>query len=36
MWEDEANKIGGRWKIRLNKNFTNIIWENLILAMIGE
>lgn len=36
MWEDEANKNGGRWLIRLNKGFSNKIWEDLILAMIGE
>jgi translation initiation factor 4E len=36
MWEDEANKNGGRWVIRINKGYANKIWEDLILAMIGE
>lgn len=36
MWEDEANKNGGRWVIRVNKGFSNKLWEDLILAMIGE
>ncbi len=36
MWEDEANKVGGRWVIRLNKGYSNKLWEDLILAMIGE
>ena len=36
MWEDEANKNGGRWQIRVNKGFSNRLWEDLILAMIGE
>ena len=36
MWEDEANKNGGRWTIRMNKGFANKLWEDLILAMIGE
>lgn len=36
MWEDEANKNGGRWVIRMNKGFSNKLWEDLILAMIGE
>ena len=36
MWEDEANKNGGRWQIRVNKGFSNRLWEDLVLAMIGE
>lgn len=36
MWEDEANKLGGRWVIRVNKGFSNKLWEDLTLAMIGE
>ena len=36
MWEDEANKQGGRWRLRVNKGFANKIWEDLILALIGE
>jgi translation initiation factor 4E len=36
MWEDEANKFGGRWVIRINKGYSNKLWEDLILAMIGE
>ena len=36
MWEDEANKNGGRWVIRVNKGFSNKLWEELTLAMIGE
>lgn len=36
MWEDEANKNGGRWQIRVNKGFSNKLWEDLVLAMIGE
>ena len=36
MWEDEANKNGGRWVIRMNKGFANKLWEDMILAMIGE
>lgn len=36
MWEDEANKVGGRWVIRMNKGYSNKLWEDLILAMIGE
>lgn len=36
MWEDEANKNGGRWVIRVNKGYSNKLWEDLTLAMIGE
>ena len=36
MWEDEANKNGGRWQIRVNKGYSNKLWEDLMLAMIGE
>lgn len=36
MWEDEANKNGGRWTLRVSKGFGNKLWEDLILAMIGE
>ncbi|XP_012943231.1 eukaryotic translation initiation factor 4E type 2 [Aplysia californica] len=36
MWEDEANKHGGKWIIRLKKGLASRCWENLILAMLGE
>jgi translation initiation factor 4E len=36
MWEDEGNKNGGRWVIRINKGYANKLWEDLILGMIGE
>ena len=36
MWEDEANKNGGRWVIRVSKGYANKLWEDLILALIGE
>jgi translation initiation factor 4E len=35
MWEDEWNKNGGKISIKLKKDFTTIIWEEMILAMIG-
>lgn len=35
MWEDDNNKKGGKLTIKLNKEYTTIIWEELILAMIG-
>lgn len=36
MWEDEANKEGGKWIVRLKKGLASRFWENLILAILGE
>lgn len=36
MWEDEANRDGGKWMVRLKKGIASRCWENLILAIIGE
>lgn len=35
MWEDEYNKNGGRLTLKLRKEYTTIIWEEIILAIIG-
>jgi translation initiation factor 4E len=36
LWEDEANKNGGKWIVRLRKGLADRCWENLILAILGE
>ncbi|XP_030372823.1 eukaryotic translation initiation factor 4E1 [Scaptodrosophila lebanonensis] len=39
MWEDEANKEGGRWIMILDKaskSFIDKMWHDLLLCMIGE
>ena len=36
MWEDEYNKKGGKLSLKLNKGYTTIIWEELILGIIGD
>ncbi|MCL4130726.1 UNVERIFIED_CONTAM: hypothetical protein GTU68_059334 [Idotea baltica] len=36
MWEDPANKNGGKWIIRFRKGLASRCWENLLLAMVGE
>lgn len=36
MWEDEYNKTGGKISIKLRKDFTTIIWEEMIFALIGD
>jgi translation initiation factor 4E len=36
VWEDEANKNGGKLSIKTKKGISTILWEELILGMIGE
>lgn len=36
VWEDEANKKGGKWIVRLKKGVADRFWEDLLLAMIGD
>jgi translation initiation factor 4E len=35
MWEDDGNKLGGKISVKLKKDYTTIIWEEIVLAMIG-
>ena len=30
MWEDEGNKSGGKFSLKVKKDFTTIIWEELV------
>jgi translation initiation factor 4E len=36
VWEDEANKKGGKWIIRLKKGVADRYWEDLLLGLIGD
>ena len=36
MWEDPANKNGGRMLLKIKKSFGNKFWEDLILNYIGD
>ena len=36
MWEEEGNRLGGKWILRLKKGLSTRLWELLILAIIGE
>ena len=36
MWEDKGNEGGGRFIIRLKKEVSNRLWEDIMLAFIGE
>ncbi|KAJ1964394.1 hypothetical protein IWQ62_002943 [Dispira parvispora] len=36
VWEDDVNKNGGKWIVRLKKGIASRYWESLILAVIGD
>ena len=36
IWEDDENKKGGKWIVRLKKGVADRYWEDLILAIIGD
>lgn len=36
VWEDPLNVNGGKWSIRLRKGVADRLWEDLILALIGD
>ncbi|PNS21115.1 hypothetical protein CAC42_3453 [Sphaceloma murrayae] len=36
VWEDEENKKGGKWIMRLRKGVADRYWEDLLLALIGD
>lgn len=36
VWEDEANKRGGKWIVRLKKGVADRYWEDLLLAVVGD
>ncbi|KAK5106862.1 hypothetical protein LTS08_000985 [Lithohypha guttulata] len=36
VWEDDANKKGGKWIIRLKKGVADRYWEDLLLAIAGD
>ncbi|KAI9658747.1 MAG: hypothetical protein M1821_002307 [Bathelium mastoideum] len=36
VWEDEENKMGGKWIMRLKKGVADRYWEDLMMAMIGD
>jgi translation initiation factor 4E len=35
-WEDDENKRGGKWIVRLRKGVADRYWEDLIFAIIGD
>jgi len=36
VWEDDENKKGGKWIMRLKKGVSDRYWEDLLMAMIGD
>lgn len=36
VWEDEENKRGGKWIMRLKKGVMDRYWDDLLLAVIGD
>ncbi|KAK4622057.1 Eukaryotic translation initiation factor 4E type 2 [Fulvia fulva] len=36
VWEDEENKKGGKWTMRLKKGVADRYWEDLLMAMVGD
>ncbi|EGN92278.1 hypothetical protein SERLA73DRAFT_191402 [Serpula lacrymans var. lacrymans S7.3] len=36
VWEDPLNITGGKWIIRLRKGIADRIWEDLVVAIIGD
>lgn len=36
MWEDSENNGGGRFIVRLKKEVSNRLWEDIVLSFIGE
>lgn len=36
VWEDEANKKGGKWIVRFKKGVADRYWEDLLLAVVGD
>ena len=36
VWEDEENKRGGKWILRLKKGVVDRYWENLLLGIVGD
>ncbi|KAK3945177.1 translation initiation factor eIF 4e-like domain-containing protein [Diplogelasinospora grovesii] len=36
IWEDEENKNGGKWIVRLRKGVADRYWEDLLFAIIGD
>jgi translation initiation factor 4E len=36
MWEDPANKDGGKWVIRVRKGVSDKYWQDILLSLVGN
>jgi translation initiation factor 4E len=36
MWEDEFNKRGGKFSFKLKKDYTTIIWEEIVIKILNR
>jgi translation initiation factor 4E len=36
IWEDDTNKTGGKWTLRMRKPGAAQVWEEVLLALVGE
>ena len=36
VWEVKEHEQGGSWRLPISKGYANQLWEDLILALIGE
>ena len=36
VWEDPLNRAGGKWIVRVRKGAADRLWEDLVLALVGD
>jgi translation initiation factor 4E len=36
MWEDQGNRFGGKFVVRVRKGLAGRYWEEIVLAVVGE
>ncbi|KAF4120467.1 translation initiation factor 4E [Geosmithia morbida] len=36
IWEDDINRKGGKWVVRMKKGVADRLWEDLLLALVGD
>ncbi|GAO19773.1 hypothetical protein UVI_02044230 [Ustilaginoidea virens] len=36
IWEDEVNRKGGKWVVRMKKGVADRYWEDLLLSLVGD
>lgn len=36
IWEDDINRKGGKWVVRMKKGVADRYWEDLLLSLIGD